>query len=164
MGYRSRGHKESDVLEWLTLSLSLLYNSLRGSPLSLRQWDEHWSAIWHSWSMVLALPVTWYDHLPPWGLVLLICKKTCFQIKKKVKDTDLFLCWDGIDIQGIKGNNVNSYAKHELIIPREVWYTFTFTWAVIAVWGLLLSKEVKNNIFTLTSDFYIHKCEIILET
>ena len=66
-----------------------------------------------------------------------------FQKKKKKKDTDLFLCWDGIDTQGIKGNNVNSYYKHELIIPREVWYTFTFTWAVIAVLGLLLRKEVK---------------------
>ena len=48
---------------------------------------------------------------------------------------DMFFIWDGIDIQGIKGNNVNSYAKHELIIPREVWYTFTVTWAVIAVGG-----------------------------
>ena len=87
-----------------------------------------------------------------------------FQKKKKNEGHRLILIWDKIYIEGIKGNNVNSYYKHELIIPREVWYTFTFTWAVIAVLGLLLRKEVKNNIFALTNDFYIHECEIILET
>ena len=37
MGYRSWGHKESDVTEWLTLSL--LHNSLRGSPFSRWRWS-----------------------------------------------------------------------------------------------------------------------------
>ena len=83
---------------------------------------------------------------------------------KKVKDTELFLCWDRIDIQGIKGNNVNLYAKHGLIIPREISYTFTFTWAVTVVLRLLLGKEVKNNIWHWLSDFYIPEREIILET